>query len=143
MSTRFLDNLPYSSREARLGYYKNYYRENAEQKREYGKVRYYRKREVIIAQHKDFRRKIRTNVLEHYAGSPRCACCDESEFHFLTIDHVNGGGAIHRRQGIYGAALYLYLFKNNYPEGYQVLCHNCNFAKWRLGSCPHKKEVFG
>ena len=30
--------------------------------------------------------------------------------------------------------------KNNYPEGFQVLCSNCNFAKGKYGSCPHTWE---
>ena len=27
-----------------------------------------------------------------------------------------------------------------YPEGYQVLCHNCNNSKADLGECVHKRE---
>lgn len=29
--------------------------------------------------------------------------------------------------------------KNNYPKGFQVLCHNCNLAKGFYGKCPHQK----
>jgi hypothetical protein len=29
------------------------------------------------------------------------------------------------------------LRKNNHPPGYRVLCFNCNFAIYHLGSCPH------
>lgn len=56
------------------------------------------------------------------------------------IDHVNGGGNAHRRS-IGGTTactvrFYRWLEVNNYPEGFQVLCHNCNFAKSH-GGCPH------
>jgi len=35
--------------------------------------------------------------------------------------------------------LYSWLKKNNFPKGFQVLCMNCNFAKGKLGKCPHQK----
>jgi hypothetical protein len=49
-----------------------------------------------------FRRKYR--VLSHYSnGVPVCACCGESLIGFLTLDHINGDGAQHRKAlGIHG-----------------------------------------
>ena len=29
--------------------------------------------------------------------------------------------------------------KNNFPKGFQILCHNCNVAKGIYGECPHEK----
>jgi hypothetical protein len=59
---------------------------------------------------------------------------------FLVIDHVFGGGNSHRRElGYSGSPFYYWLVKHGYPDGYQVLCHNCNFAKSH-GGCPHEKE---
>jgi hypothetical protein len=26
---------------------------------------------------------------------------------------------------------------NEFPDGFQVLCHNCNLAKGYYGECPH------
>jgi hypothetical protein len=40
-------------------------------------------------------------------------------------------------------ALYRWLVKNNFPKEFQILCHNCNFAKFRLGTCPHETARFG
>ena len=31
-----------------------------------------------------------------------------------------------------------YLKKNNYPDGFQVLCWNCNLGRAHYGVCPHK-----
>lgn len=75
-------------------------------------------------------------------GGLKCACCGETRIEFLSIDHIAGGGNKHRREitGTCGTRFYGWLKKNNYPEGYQVLCMNCNFAKGHFGSCPHIKE---
>ena len=80
----------------------------------------------------------RNEVLTHYGG--RCACCGEEIIEFLGIDHINGGGYQHRKQ-IHGTSIYSWLKRNNYPEGFRVLCHNCNMALGFYGYCPHKKEA--
>lgn len=77
----------------------------------------------------------RRKVFEHYGLS--CKCCGELTFELLTIDHINNDGEEHRRQ-IGQAQLYPWLVKNSFPEGFQTLCHNCNFGKMRYGICPHK-----
>lgn len=81
------------------------------------------------------RHRDRQIVIEHYGG--KCACCGEIIYEFLAIDHVNGGGRLHRRQIGHGR-LARWLIKNNFPDGFQILCHNCNFAKSN-GGCPHKQ----
>jgi len=82
------------------------------------------------------RKKFRLAVLKHYGG--HCACCGEGEFEFLAIDHINGGGAAHRRT--FKGPIERWLTKNNFPAGFRVLCHNCNFALGRYGYCPHDKS---
>lgn len=88
-----------------------------------------------------YREKIRDEVFKAYGGFV-CSCCDEDEPLFMTIDHVHGidktNAEIVRCRS--GMKLYHYLRKNNYPSGFQVLCHNCNFAKGQYGICPHQKE---
>jgi len=81
--------------------------------------------------------KIKAEVIGHYGCA--CACCGENRLVFLVIDHVNGGGEKQRSKVGWGTQFYRWLRKNNYPDGYQVLCHNCNFAK-RMGVCPHKVQ---
>lgn len=82
--------------------------------------------------------KRRMAVLKHYGGDPpKCACCGESTYQFLSIDHVNGGGNRHRREKR-GNTLFTWLIKEGFPPGYQILCHNCNQAKGYYGVCPHQ-----
>jgi hypothetical protein len=98
------------------------------------------------AYNKRYNQKLRHTVLVHYSGGlPTCSCCGEKHEEFLSIDHINGDGADHRRMGIKsGYATYRWLIKNNFPPGFQVLCMNCNFAKGHSnssssGGCPYKK----
>jgi len=79
---------------------------------------------------------IRKEVLEHYGG--KCECCGEVTYEFLSIDHINGGGAKHRKE--INRMIVPWLRKNNYPEGFRVLCFNCNQAMGIYGYCPHKKQ---
>jgi hypothetical protein len=83
----------------------------------------------------------RMAALTHYGGEPPiCACCGETITAFLTIDHINGGG--NKQRKTFGnhpsRAFYVWLKKNNYPNGFQVLCMNCNWAKGQYGICPHQ-----
>lgn len=83
---------------------------------------------------------LRLETLLHYGGSPpKCACCGESQLEFLAIDHINGGGRQSRLKHGRGGQYFQRLRKLGWPEGYQVLCHNCNVAKSYYGACPHTK----
>jgi predicted restriction endonuclease len=86
------------------------------------------------------RMKNKLKVLTHYGGNPpKCACCGETIFDFLTMDHIDGGGIKQFKQIGYGTAFYNWLIKNNYPEGFQVLCYNCNCGRsHNKGICPHQ-----
>lgn len=53
----------------------------------------------------------------------------------LDVDHVNNDGAEHRKE--VRSNFYAWLKQQGFPEGYQILCRNCNWAKFRLGECPH------
>jgi hypothetical protein len=109
------------------------------------KEHYKTNRELILRKGKPgalaLRRKQRLAVLQHYSNNRLvCACCQESIYEFLTIDHINNDGNIQIK--IYGkSGLYRWLIKQNFPEGYQVLCYNCNCAKGRYGYCPHQQKV--
>lgn len=89
------------------------------------------------ASQRKHRLKIKLEVLTHYSNGPsKCACCGENIFEFLTIDHITGGGSNHRKK-IRGS-IYEWLKKHGFPEGYQVLCYNCNCGKRQNKICPHK-----
>ena len=73
-----------------------------------------------------------------HAYGDKCACCGETEPLFLTLDHVNGDGATHRRT-LRTNDVHAWARKNGYPPSLQLLCWNCNAAKAYHGGCPHKR----
>ena len=91
--------------------------------------------------------RFKLDAMKAYGGA--CSCCQETELMFLAIDHVHNDGAEHRRE-VFGStristrrgsssAMYRWLRKNDYPAGFQVLCHNCNIGKaLNGGTCPHR-----
>jgi hypothetical protein len=88
--------------------------------------------------------RLRAEIITAYGGE--CSCCCESEPVFLAIDHKYNDGAAERRyspksRGA-GASFMMMIKREHFPPRYQLLCHNCNWAKYR-GGCPHqaKKEV--
>lgn len=76
---------------------------------------------------------IKLKTLTHYSTCeyPLCAHCGETDIRVLQLDHIAGGGAKHRRQinKRAGWSYYLWIEKEGYPEGFQVLCANCNIRK--------------
>lgn len=86
--------------------------------------------------------EIKLQVIEHYSnGTIKCLCCEESNIKFLTIDHLGerGIGTEHRKK-LKDYNIYYWLKKNGFPEGYQVLCYNCNCGRDKNGGiCPHKE----
>lgn len=88
------------------------------------------------------RQKVRLKCLEAYSDKDiMCRCCGEREISFLAIDHIENNGAESKRKGEPkgGVGFFTFLIRNNFPKGFQVLCHNCNMAKSLYGSCPHNK----
>lgn len=87
-------------------------------------------------------------VVAAYGGS--CSCCGEDEPTFLCIDHVNDDGASHRekigrgrttdgrRKVGSGSIMIDWLVKEGFPDGFQLLCANCNLGKQNSQGCPHK-----
>lgn len=83
-------------------------------------------------------RKIRLEVLSAYGN--KCSCCGDSHVEFLTLDHIYGGGGMHR-QRLGARGVYYEIKKLGYPKDkYQLLCMNCNFATRWGKTCPHKNE---
>ena len=80
--------------------------------------------------------RVKQTVISHYGS--KCECCHQSDIDVLSIDHIFRGGRKHREElGINGAEFYQWLVNNNFPEGFRVLCLNCNFALGAYGKCPH------
>ena len=98
-----------------------------------------RKYNPIRAQRERDKRGLRRlEVIDHYSNGKRvCKCCGVSEIKFLTMDHTNGGGNKHRST-MKWSDLYQWLISNGLPDGFQVLCFNCNMGRSVNGGiCPH------
>ena len=71
----------------------------------------------------------RLDVLTYYSkGTPKCKNCGITGMPFLQIDHIYGRKAMGQTRTDGGVRLYRELHKKH-PEGYQVLCSNCNMMK--------------
>lgn len=91
-----------------------------------------------------WRDKQRIDAFNAYGG-PECVCCGENTIEFLELDHINNDGAEHRRELKKSGKwnwIYRWVKRNNYPVGFQVLCCNCNRAKWLYGQCPHEVDDY-
>jgi hypothetical protein len=99
-----------------------------------------RNRERVRAYNRGVHRKLREEVIAHYGGT--CACCGEARYEFLALDHINGGGAADRKQA---SAAHKHLWRwvkhRGLPDGFRVLCHNCNMALGFFGYCPHQETT--
>lgn len=81
------------------------------------------------------RQKIKLETMSHYSGTNLPQCANPfaqheepyTDIRALTLDLIAGG---HRSKGFpYGEMLYHRLQKEQYPEGWQVLCGNCQMIK--------------
>lgn len=84
------------------------------------------------------RKRLRDQLVEAYGG--RCACvnCPETNSEFLTLDHINGDGRVHRMK--LGSHTYADLRRRGWPkEGYRLLCWNCNAMTRGGRTCPHEE----
>ena len=122
---------------------RNWRRANPIRARKIKNKSYQKNRDKILKHAKLYSKNIWLECIYYYSyGTMECTCCGESILEFLTIDHMYGKGrkqknSLHR----WGRAFYLWLIKNNFPEGYQVLCYNCNCGRAKNnGICPHKRR---
>ena len=76
--------------------------------------------------------KFKASVLSAYSPGLACALCGENNFEFLALDHINGGGVQDMKRHGGHSSLWCALKRNDFPDGYRVLCHNCN----------HKQRIF-
>jgi len=101
------------------------------------------------AYHKKLNESLKFEVHSFYSklhsnsDVPCCRCCGENFIlDFLSIDHIDGRKHLPKNEAKLGAdALVMFLKRNNFPKGYQILCFNCNIAKGypkNNNECPMK-----
>ena len=112
-----------------------------------------------LANAKNERNTRRLKILKHYSklhsnsNIPCCNCCGEN-FHvdFLALDHIAGKRQMDLEpelkklkysSKLKGMNLHRWIIRNNFPDGFQILCTNCNFAKGMKknnNKCPHEMK---
>jgi hypothetical protein len=92
-------------------------------------------------------RKLREKVIKGLGGE--CACCRESIYGLLTLEHVGGWGREHRMKSPSDrlrkratAVLLRDVIRSGYDKTkFEVRCYNCNLgASNNGGMCPHVTE---
>ncbi|MDV3277788.1 MAG: hypothetical protein LYZ69_04890 [Nitrososphaerales archaeon] len=101
-------------------YFHNYYLKNKERFRERNKT-----------SHAEFYAQLRSEVLSHYSHGMRCQRCGFGDERALSIDHIKGDAKHRQNPKNSGYALYQMLRKKGFPDGFQVLCANCQAIKRR------------
>lgn len=80
---------------------------------------------------------VRNDALTGYGG--RCTCCGTDDRDVLDIDHIapvwHGLKTGRPLEEVGGYTFYRRLAREGFPEGYQLLCRNCNWSKRLLGAC--------
>lgn len=135
--------MPYKSKEER----KKQYWKNPEKHRTECRHYYHTHKESIRQRNKRYRDNHKTvlneycrryhaatkmMVLTYYGnGKPVCVLCGYSIPAALSIDHIRGGGAKHRREYRLssGSAFYRWLVQNDFPDGFRTLCMNCQMIE--------------
>jgi hypothetical protein len=103
---------------------------------------------------RELERDLRYLVLQTYSKRlsnseiPCCKCCHlNSHIAFLAVDHIAGKKQMDSEPELkklgYSSkfqswVLLRWLKRNNFPEGFQILCHSCNHAKGhsKNNKCP-------
>jgi hypothetical protein len=129
------------------------YRSNPEHReRQLVRTRTYHRENRTVANpaqrqvHRDRHLTRKLAAIQRYGGS--CACCGETRYQFLTLDHQNRDGAEHRRRLLGdarkgGGPFLIALARQGWPDvpGLRVLCSNCHMAIDLWGGCPHALAV--
>lgn len=102
-----------------------------------GKINREKYKEKTKIRYRVWSDKIRNETLMHYSdGNLSCGRCGFNDIRVLELDHINGGGNLHRKRltgnakSGGGITTYLDLKSKGFPSGYQVLCRNCNWIKY-------------
>ena len=115
----------------RTEYFKKYVHAHRKERKEYmhkyrnGNPEYVQRESKRDRQHR-IERKLKCFISYSNSTPPKCKC-GFSDIRALTLDKIAGN---HKEViKLYGNDLYKFLIKNDYPEGWQVLCMNCQWIK--------------
>lgn len=76
---------------------------------------------------KQSRLNLKLEIFNHYCNNDICCKhCGLKTVELLTVDHIHGGGNKHKKEV---RSLYSWIKRNNYPDGFQILCWSCQLRK--------------
>jgi len=85
---------------------------------------------------RNYMQKLKEAVINHYSPNHVCQWkgCTWTDSDALSVDHINNDGAEHFRKlgkgrHFGGRQFYLWLIRNNFPKGFQILCMNHQWLK--------------
>jgi hypothetical protein len=110
-----------------------YYINNVEKVNLKNRINYIKNKARVLRYNRAWRELNKFAVISYYSNDKMCCeNCRENIYELLTIDHINGAGNKHRRSIVSGSNFCLWLRRNNFPPGFQILCYNCNMIKGRV-----------
>lgn len=128
---------PVWTEEYKKEYSKQYRKDNKERLLELNRIWCSKNREHVREENRKERDNLKLDILNHYSnGKLCCANCGFNDIRALQVDHIENNGAQERRElfgnrTFAGTTFYRWVRRNNYPEGYAILCANCNIIKLR------------
>ena len=85
------------------------------------------------------RLKAKLEIVALYGGKCACQPCGESNWKFLTLDHINGGGSALRKTT--HNDLWKWVATHGYSGQLRLMCWNCNMGRaMNGGQCPHSER---
>lgn len=113
-------------------WHSNHRANNRKKYNSYSRVHYYKHHEKSKEWARNERNSLRNEIVIAYGSF--CALCGETETKFLALDHIFSDGYLDRKQFGSSGNIYRNVKKQGFPKDrYQLLCHNCNGAKARMG----------
>lgn len=108
---------------------RRYHKERPEVYRNIQRESYYKHHKEYLSQSRKRKLNLRIKALTHYGnGKLACVRCGFDDIRALSLDHIVGGGKKHQRETKH-TSLTQWVISNNFPEGFQTLCMNCQFIK--------------
>lgn len=133
----------YKTSPERRASWRMYYKKNAARMINKSSQWHIANREIFNARERVRRKRLREELIAAYGSV--CSCCGLTEPRFLTLEHKNRDGMVHRKSVGGNYPIYVDLKRLGYPkENFTLLCWNCNCSTRYGEPCPHviqKKEL--
>jgi len=125
-------------KESRKAYQRKYYHERKNNE-DYKQKRERERPERLKKLNKDAQKR---EERAHSTLGGKCWCCGETHDEFLRVDGNWGIREHYKLTAIQynrETNLIQWLIKNDFPDGFKLICRNCLHSYKYFGYCPHQK----